>query len=168
MTDNSPKYRLFLQILKYLHYVFLFFVIGVLGPKEIKEPIPELWGFLEGTFGHDMTGFWFSPIGGNGNCRIDNAKLAIAEPDTRKIVFGVVSPPNGKPYPHLWASAPGDQILDTVCPLTNPACRQRRAFAVLDPRTLIVEQKMIIEEMDEYHVKWGQKYLKGLKSAIDS
>ena len=38
----------------------------------------------------------------------------------------------------------------------------------MDPRTLIVEQKMIIEKMDEYHVKWGQKYLKGLKSAIDS
>ncbi len=81
--------------------MFLFVSIGILAPLELKEVSPRAWGWIEGRAGWDMTGFMFSPYGGNGECRIVNSLEAFSRPNTR-IIFGEIVPPDREPYPHLW------------------------------------------------------------------
>ncbi|MRR37385.1 hypothetical protein EG829_22565, partial [bacterium] len=89
-----------------LFYLFLSVVVGILAPLELKEVSPQSWGWLEGKLGWDMTGFWFSPFGGNGNCRIVNSKVAFSRPGSW-IIFGELSPPGRRPEPHLWVEEMG-------------------------------------------------------------
>ncbi len=152
------------KCLKILGYSFLFVVVGILLPLELKEVSPKTWGWLEGTLGWDMTGFWFSPLGGNGNCRIVNSKVAFGRPGSR-IIFGELTPPDRRPYPHLWVEEKGE-IIDSVCPPGRPECRVRRLFATVDPVTLLIEKRYPQTEKDKRDIRWGINYLGGLKAAL--
>lgn len=152
------------KCLKTISYSFLFVVVGILLPLELKEVSPKTWGWLEGTLGWDMTGFWFSPLGGNGNCRIVNSKVAFCRPGSR-IIFGELTPPDRRPYPHLWVEDKGE-IIDTVCPPGQPECRVRRQFATVDPVTLLIEIRCPQTEKDKRDIRWGINYLGGLKAAL--
>lgn len=147
-----------------LFYLFLSVVVGVLAPLELKDVSPWTWGWLEGTLEWDMTGFCFSPLGGNGNCRIVNAKEAFSRPGSR-IIFGELSPPGRKPYPHLWAEEEGE-IIDVVCPAAQPGCGVRRAFATVNPSTLQIEGQSPQTDKDQRDIRWGISYLGGLKAAM--
>jgi len=142
--------------------LFLFISIGALLPRELKMPFPRQWGQLEGIFNRDLTGLWFSSWQGEGDCRIHSAKLAFKLPGS-KILFGEVSPPDRAPYPHLWVEMQ-QGIIDSVCPPSNPACRNRRAFAVVNPTTLALESQNSLNEKEKEQIAWGLEYLKGLKS----
>ncbi|ANA41739.1 hypothetical protein A2G06_16485 (plasmid) [Geobacter anodireducens] len=150
---------------KLLSYLFLFFVVGILVPLEIKEISPKSWGWLEGKLGWDMTGFWFTPLGGNGNCRIVNSKEAFRRPGSR-VIFGEISPPDRKPYPHLWVEENGE-IIDEVCPPGQLGCSARRQFATVNPVSLQLEERSPQSEKDRRDIRWGIRYLLGLKAALE-
>lgn len=137
------------------------FIVAHLAPKELKEPMPRVWGMIEGVTGIDHTGFAFTPYGGNGNCRIINAKHALKTPGS-KIIFGMITPPNGRSYPHLWVTENGN-IYDASCRMTEPACQERKMFAVIDPSTLATEIEKPQNEAESYQLRWGLEYLSGLK-----
>lgn len=149
---------------KFLSYSFLFIVVGMLLPLEMKEVSPKAWGWLEGILGWDMTGFWFSPLGGNGDCRIVNSKVAFDRPGSR-IIFGELTPPDRRPYPHLWVEEKGE-IIDGVCPPGQPECSVRRLFATVDPVTLQIEKRCPQTEKDKRAIRWGINYIGGLKTAL--
>lgn len=142
----------------------LFVFTGMLGPQEIKEISPRAWGWVEAKMGWDMTGFWFSPLGGNGPCRITNTKAAFASPNSR-IILGELSPIDRKPYPHLWVEQRG-KVIDQVCPPDSAACSNRREFAVVNPYTLQIEKQVPRSDKDLKRIRWGLEYLKGFKSAL--
>jgi hypothetical protein len=142
--------------------LFLFISIGAVLPRELKMPFPRQWGQLEGFFNRDLTGLWFSSWQGEGDCRIHSAKLAFKLPGS-KIMFGVITPPNKNPYPHLWV-AMQQGIIDSVCPPSQPACQNRRVFAVVNPATLTVESQTPLCNEEKKLIDWGLEYLKGLKS----
>jgi hypothetical protein len=144
-------------------YLFLFVSIGILAPQEVKEISPFAWGWVEGKLGWDLTGFWFSSFGGNGKCRITNSQVAWRLPES-KIVFGEVSPPGRRPYPHLWVENRG-QIVDGVCPPEVPGCSSRRRFATINPTSLTIEAQNPLSEKDQKSIAWGLDYLQGLKSS---
>jgi len=148
--------------LKIVLVLYLFIAIGALLPREIKTPFPRQWGQLEGFFNRDLTGLWFSSWQGEGGCRIHSAKLAFKLPGS-KIIFGEVSPPDRAAYPHLWVEM-GQGIIDSVCPPSNPACRNRRAFAVVNPANLSIESRNPRNETEKKQIAWGLEYLRGLKS----
>jgi hypothetical protein len=148
--------------LKIFYYFIIFIIVANLFPKEIKEPIPKLWGAIEGSTGIDHTGFAFTPLNGNGNCRIVNTRLALASPGS-KIVFGMVKPLNGRAYPHLWVTNKAN-ILDLSCPITNRNCQNRTPFAIINPVTLALEMSKPQNEQEIHQVIWGLKYLSGFKS----
>lgn len=154
----------FLRCFKVLNYLVLFTCIGILGPLEIKEISPRAWGWTEGKLGWDMTGFWFSPFGGNGACRIINTKEAFTRSDSR-IILGELSPIDRKPYPHLWVEQRG-KVIDQVCPPDNPACGNRREFAVVNPCNLQIEKQTPVSDKDLKRIRRGIEYLKGFKSAL--
>jgi hypothetical protein len=154
-----------LFFIKYSFILFLFVSAGALLPREIKGPFPYAWGYLEGSFNRDMTGWWFSSYQGEGNCRIVNGREAFSHPGAR-IIFGLVYPPNEKPYPHLWALNDNGKVLDDVCPLDNPSCKQRRVLAVIDAKSLKVLSRTPASEMERKQIAWGVKYLDGLKSGM--
>lgn len=155
-----------MKALKFLYTIFLFTIIAHLLPKEIKEPIPEIWGKIEGTTGYDHTGFAFTPWGGMGNCRVVNSKLALETPGS-KIVFGMLTPLNGRSYPHLWAVDQNNNILDLSCQATSPNCKDRKMFAVIDPNTLNLDTKNPTNAAEAHQISWGIKYLSGLKAVSD-
>ena len=142
--------------------LFLFISIGALMPRELKMPFPRQWGQLEGIFNRDLTGLWFSSWQGEGDCRIHSAKLAFKLPGS-KIMFGVINPPNKKPYPHLWVEMQ-QGIIDSLCPPSQPACQNRRVFAVVNPVTLTVESQNPLSNEEKKLIEWGIEYLGGLKS----
>jgi len=142
--------------------LFLFISIGALLPRELKMPFPRQWGQLEGIFNRDLTGLWFSSWQGEGDCRIHSAKLAFKLPGS-KIMFGVITPPNKKPYPHLWVEMQ-QGIIDSLCPPSQPACQNRRVFAVVNPVTLTVESQNPLSNEEKKLIEWGIEYLGGLKS----
>jgi len=153
------------KVFTFFLMLFLFVSAGMLLPREIKGPIPRAWGYLEGKFNRDLTGWWFSSYQGEGNCRIVNGRAAFSCPGS-KIIFGTVTPPDAKPYPHLWAVDSVGQILDSVCPATNPSCRQRRIFAVIDTKTMNILSQSPASDIERKQIDWGVKYLVGLKTGI--
>lgn len=153
------------KIGKAVFYMVTFLIIATLLPQEIKQPIPGLWGFLEGSVGWDMTGFAFTPLHGHGKCRIVNGKAGLAIPGS-KIVFGVVTPAAGKNYAHLWALDADDHIVDSVCSEEHPECRNRRSFAVIDSRSLKIVSQNPQSDLEKKHIEWGVAYLHGLRSAV--
>ncbi len=152
-----------MKTLRIIYTCLMFVIVAELLPKQIKEPIPKIWGTIEGTTGLDHTGFAFTPFGGQGNCRIVNARLALKTPGS-KIVFGIVTPKNGRKYPHLWVTK-DNQVLDLSCKMTDPNCQNRKMFAVIDPVTLALDAKNPTNPAEEYQVSWGLEYLSGLKKA---
>jgi hypothetical protein len=148
--------------LQYIYTLVLFFIAAELLPKEIKEPIPRIWGAIEGTTGLDHTGFAFTPYGGQGNCRIVNARIALKTPGS-KIVFGMIKPLNGRSYPHLWVTDK-DLILDASCQATSPNCQDRKPFAIIDPITLKLEMENPTNDQEKHQIAWGLEYLSGLKT----
>jgi len=152
-----------MKIIRFIYFIFLFLIIAELLPKEIKEPIPHLWGMIEGTTGVDHTGFAFTPYGGQGNCRIINARIALSAPGS-KIVFGMVTPLNGRSYPHLWVTDKFNKVIDAACVMTEPNCQNRRSFAVIDPTSLYLETKNPSNDAEMHQITWGLEYLSGLKA----
>lgn len=150
------------NILKILLGLYLVIAIGALLPRELKMPFPRQWGQLEGIFNRDLTGLWFSSWQGEGDCRIHSAKLAFKLPGS-KIMFGVITPPDKKPYPHLWVEMQ-QGIIDSLCPPSQPACQNRRVFAVVNPVTLTVESQNPLSNEEKKLIDWGIEYLGGLKS----
>ena len=161
---NSRSTVKYLRYFKITNYIVLFVFTGMLGPQEVKEISPRAWGWVEGKLGWDMTGFWFSPLGGNGSCRIANTKAALSLPDSR-IVLGEMFPIDRKPYPHLWVEQRG-RTIDQVCPPDRPACSNRREFAVVNSSTLQIEKQTPGSDKDLKLIRWGIEYLKGFKSAL--
>lgn len=153
-----------LKIIMIINYMFLFIFVGILAPLEIKEISPRAWGWVEGKLGWDLTGFWFTPIGGNGKCRIINSAAAFSLPGSC-IIFGEITPLDRKPYPHLWVELKG-KIVDEVCPPENPECRVRRQFATVDTISLQIVSQSSRSNTDFKGIKWGLEYLAGLKSAL--
>jgi hypothetical protein len=156
-----------LACLKFSFLLFLFVFAGALLPREIKGPFPQAWGYLEGRFNSDLTGWWFTSFQGEGNCRIVNGLEAFSYPGAR-ILFGTVYPLHSKPSPHLWAINSQNQIIDLVYPVSNPSYQQRRIFAVIDAKTLKVLSQTPSSEMERKQIDWGIKYLAGLKSGMES
>jgi len=154
------KYIRFLTITLLL--LSLFVIIGGILPRVAKAPCPRLWGKLEAAFNRDMTGWWFSSWQGEGRCRIDNSREAFKLPGS-KILFGVLSPPEQKPYPHLWVIQ-GQIEIDLVCPISDRACQNRRVFAVVDPVTLAMKYQGQPNSMEKKQAEWGVRYLAGLKA----
>lgn len=140
-------------------------VVAQLAPKEVKEPFPRQWGKLEALTGIDHTGFAFTSINGQGNCRIVNTRLALRTPGS-KIVFGIVKPLSGKSFPHLWAVDKDNKILDESCNVTNLNCLDRKVFAVIDPITLTLEKANPQSQEESYQVNWGMLYLSGFKEVF--
>ena len=158
--------KIVVSILKAILLFFLFVAIGGLLPREVKTPFPKLWGMLEGTFNRDMTGWWFSSWQGEGSCRIHSANLAFKLPGS-KIILGEITPPDQKPYPHLWVEMQ-QGIVDSTCPPSQPACQNRRVYAIVNPETLSVESQNQLSDTERKQVEWGIKYLTGLKSVSRS
>ncbi|QOX77919.1 hypothetical protein FY034_02825 [Trichlorobacter lovleyi] len=152
------------KLFKFIGYAFLFFIICALAPLYVKEISPYYWGKLECLTGFDMTGFLFTPWHGHGNCRIVNSQKAFEQPGS-KIVLGMVKPLDNKQYPHLWSYF-NNKIIDLACPEQQENCKNRRIFAIIDPVKIDVTYKNTINELDEYHIRWGLKYLSGFKSSI--
>jgi hypothetical protein len=158
--------KIFLSFLKIVLLLFLFISIGALLPRELKMPFPRQWGQLEGIFNRDLTGLWFSSWQGEGDCRIHSAKLAFKLPGS-KIILGEITPPSRKPYPHLWVEMQ-QGIIDSTCPPSQPACQNRRVYAIVNPETLAVESQNQLNDTEKKQVEWGIKYLAGLKSVSRS
>ncbi len=152
------------RLVKTVIFLIVFFIVGAFGPKEIKESNPYLWGWLEGKTGWDMTGFYFSPWIGDGHCRIENS-IAAFRNNKSKILFGMVTTRPGKMFPHLWV-VKDEVIIDTVCPITDPDCCNRRIFAIVDPVTLKLEYEKPVTATESYQIKWTLVYLAGLKRAL--
>jgi hypothetical protein len=150
-------------VIRWLILLFSCLVICVLLPQEIKEPFPWQWGYLEGTLGWDMTGFAFSPIHGSGDCRIKNTREAF-QIKGAYIMFGMIYPRQGAPYPHLWA-ADGAGVIDVSCPISRPDCQARRSFAVIDAGTLRILTLSPQDELEQHFIVWGLQYLKGFSVA---
>lgn len=163
MGQKRQSFKL-IKIIMIINYMFLFIFVGILAPLEIKEISPRAWGWVEGELGWDLTGFWFTPIGGNGKCRIVNSVAAFSLPGSR-IIFGEIAPVDRRPYPHLWVEL-NEKIVDEVCPPVNPECLVRRQFATVDPISLQIVSQSSKSYMDLKRVKWGLEYLAGLKSAL--
>lgn len=153
------------RILMVFYGMLLFCIIGALTPLFVKEWFPRAWGVLEGVVGWDCTGFCFSPLYGRGPCRIDNTRAALESKDSR-IVLGMVTTVQGNTFEHLWAVDKGGGIIDTVCPMQVPDCRTRRAFAVINPRSLSLEQLHALNDEDRHQTTWGLKYLAGFKEGV--
>lgn len=145
-------------------YIILFFCAGYCVPRFLKEPFPHFWGIIESKVGGDITGFWFTPWFGQGNCRIINSKAAL-EIDGSKIVFGMVTRQDGESYPHLWATN-GANIIDYTCPMTVSSCRNRKVFAVINPQTLVIEYQNASNNAEEHQIEWGISYLSGFKNNV--
>ncbi len=160
----EPTHKTRLYLLKYFYFALLVVFTGFLAPQEVKEISPKAWGWLEGKLGWDLTGFCFTPLGGNGSCRIVNSAIAFSTPGS-SIVFGEIVPPGGKPYPHMWV-VKDEATIDQVCPPEDGACRERREFARVNPDNLQIESEAPRSEKDRVHIKWGLKYLEGLKDAL--
>lgn len=163
-VKNTRTTVRFLRYFKVTNYLVLFIFTGILGPQEVKQISPWAWGWVEGKLGWDMTGFWFSPLGGNGACRITNTKAAFSLPDSR-IILGELSPIDRKPYPHLWVEQRG-RVIDQVCPPDSPACNKRREFAVVNPSTMQTEKQIPVSDKDMKRIHWGIGYLRGFRSAL--
>jgi hypothetical protein len=164
-SHNGSLRKSLVNVLIYCFCAFIFISGGALLPREIKGPFPYAWGYLEGRFNRDLTGWWFSSYQGEGTCRIKNGREAFSCPGSR-IIFGTVYPPNDKPYPHQWATNSHEQIIDDVCPVSNPSCQQRRAFAVIDAATVTIMSQTTVSKMEENQVKWGVQYLAGFKKGM--
>lgn len=154
--------RNFIRVFELSLILFFFVTIGGLLPREIKTPFPRQWGWVEGKFNRDMTGWWFSTWQGEGSCRLDNSIEAFKLPGS-KIMLGLIYPPDTEPYPHLWVTK-GSSVIDLSCSPEKPACRKRRVFAVVDSQTLKIEQQNSMNDKESKQTKWGVEYLKGLKS----
>ena len=125
---------------------------------------PYYFGRIEGFLKRDITGFCFTEIGGQGRCRIENSISAFKKP-TSRIVLGEVFPPAGKSYYHLWA-IDDKGVVDSVCPISTPFCRNRRVFAVINATSLVLERSNLTSDEDKEQVRWGLVYLSGFKRSI--
>ena len=112
-SHNGSLRKSLENVFIYCFCAFIFISAGALLPREIKGPFPYAWGYLEGRFNRDLTGWWFSSYQGEGNCRIKNGREAFLCPGGR-IIFGTVYPTNEKPYPHQWTTNSHEQILDEM------------------------------------------------------
>lgn len=145
-------------------YIVILIILGALLPLVIKQEAPEMWGFAEGIVGFDMTGFAFTPIGGSGNCRVENTRAAFRSGGS-KIVFGVISEPSGHHYLHLWTETAKGGIIDSSCPVVFDRCKERRSFALLDSSTFMVLSQSPLDKEESETIIWGRKYLGGFKRA---
>ena len=163
MANNDKCLRKWVT-LACLFYIFC--RIGVMLPNGIRNYFPYSWGWLEGKAGKDLTGFYFTPLVGYGNCRIINSVEAFKTPGS-KIIFGAIKLKQGKEFLHLWAENTDHKVIDLACHPDNEFCKNRRMFAKINPGTLQLENNIANSVQEQFQVEWGLRYLEGLKHSVN-